>query len=224
MLTMRPKPRSIMPSTVALMSSIGASMFASRALIQISRSQSRKSPGGGPPALLTRMSGFGHASSAAARPSGVAISPTTTRTLAPVSRRISSAVASRVSRVRAVIVTETPSRARLMAHALPRPLLAAQTSALRPLIPRSIVVSSGPILRSVCRSPHCNIEARPPWRCASAPAARTESGRPTAISGQYRGASPTRDRRERSRRERGAARPPSRAPTSQPLRRGEAAS
>ena len=56
MLTMRPKPRSIMPSTVALISSIGVSMLASSALIQASRSQSRKSPGGGPPALVTRMS------------------------------------------------------------------------------------------------------------------------------------------------------------------------
>ena len=38
-----------MPSTVALISSIGVSMFASSALIQASRSHSRKSPGGGPP-------------------------------------------------------------------------------------------------------------------------------------------------------------------------------
>ena len=63
------EPRSIMPSTVALISSIGVSMFASSALIQASRSQSRKSPGGGPPALLTRISGCGHAASACARPS-----------------------------------------------------------------------------------------------------------------------------------------------------------
>ncbi|KOF54568.1 hypothetical protein AD428_06170 [Achromobacter sp. DMS1] len=56
MLTMRPKPRSAMPSTVALMSSMGVSMFASTALSQSCRSQSRKSPGGGPPALVTTMS------------------------------------------------------------------------------------------------------------------------------------------------------------------------
>ena len=56
MLTMRPKPRAAMPSTVALISSIGVSMLASTALIQASRSQSRKSPGGGPPALVTTMS------------------------------------------------------------------------------------------------------------------------------------------------------------------------
>jgi hypothetical protein len=46
-----------MPSTVALISSIGVSMLASSALIQSSRVQLRKSPGGGPPALLIRMSG-----------------------------------------------------------------------------------------------------------------------------------------------------------------------
>jgi hypothetical protein len=67
MLTMRPKRRAIMPSTVALMSSIGVSMLASSARIHAARSQSRKSPGGGPPALLIRMSGSGTAASAAAR-------------------------------------------------------------------------------------------------------------------------------------------------------------
>src|SRR4029077_16828898 len=51
MFTMRPKPRFIMPSTDALMNSMGVSMLASTALIQSSRTQSRKSPGGGPPPL-----------------------------------------------------------------------------------------------------------------------------------------------------------------------------
>src|SRR3984957_7239025 len=46
MLTMRPNLRAIMPSTVALISSIGVSMLASMALIQSSRVQLRKSPGG----------------------------------------------------------------------------------------------------------------------------------------------------------------------------------
>ena len=68
MFTMRPKPRFIMPSTVALMNSIGVSMLASTALIQSSRVQSRKSPKGGPPAFVTRISGAGHAASARARP------------------------------------------------------------------------------------------------------------------------------------------------------------
>ena len=35
------------------------------------------SPGGGPPAFVTRMSGCGHAASAAARPSGVVMSQAT---------------------------------------------------------------------------------------------------------------------------------------------------
>ena len=49
MFTTRPKPRSAMPSTTALISSMGVSMLASTALSQSSRVQSRKSPGGGPP-------------------------------------------------------------------------------------------------------------------------------------------------------------------------------
>ena len=52
MLTMRPNLRAIMPSTVALMSSIGVSMLASIARSHASRSQSRKSPGGGPPGVV----------------------------------------------------------------------------------------------------------------------------------------------------------------------------
>ena len=56
MLTMRPKPREAMPSTVALMSSMGVSILPSTALIHASRSHSRKSPGGGPPALVITMS------------------------------------------------------------------------------------------------------------------------------------------------------------------------
>jgi len=54
-----PNRRSIIGSRVALMSMIAASMFASSAAIQSSRDQDRKSPGGGPPALLTRISGWG---------------------------------------------------------------------------------------------------------------------------------------------------------------------
>ena len=54
-----------MPSTVARISSMGVSMLASSAAIQAARSHWRKSPGGGPPALLTRMSTCGQAASAA---------------------------------------------------------------------------------------------------------------------------------------------------------------
>ena len=75
MLTIRPNFRSIMPSITALMRKIGASMLPSTAAIHMSRSHSRKSPRGGPPLLLIRISGAGHAASAAARPASVVILP-----------------------------------------------------------------------------------------------------------------------------------------------------
>src|SRR4051812_911985 len=140
MLTMRPNLRAIMPSTVALISSIGVSMLASIALIQSSRVQLRKSPGGGPPALLMRMSGSGQAFSAASRPAGVVMSPATSVTVTDgLALRISSAVFFSASAPRAVSVTCTPSLANAMAQARPKPLLDAQTMARRPLIPRSTV-------------------------------------------------------------------------------------
>src|SRR5215468_8776451 len=137
MLTMRPNLRSHMPSTTALISMIGVSMLALTAFCQSSTDHSRKSPCGGPPQLLTRMSGLGQAASAAARPASVEMSPGTAVTLALVSLRISSAVCSRVSLVRAVIVNSTPARPSDIAQARPNPLLAAQTSALRPRIRKS---------------------------------------------------------------------------------------
>src|SRR3954464_5684419 len=140
MLTIRPNLRAIMPSTVALISSVGVSMLASNALIQSSRVQLRKSPGGGPPALLMRISGSGQAFSTASRPAGVVMSPTISVTVTPgLALRISSAVFFRPPAPRAVSVTWTPSLASAMAQARPRPLLEAQTMARRPLIPRSTV-------------------------------------------------------------------------------------
>ena len=68
-LTIRPNRLSIIGSTTALINSKAASMLASSAVIQVSLVQSRKSPGGGPPALFTRMSTWPAASSTAARPS-----------------------------------------------------------------------------------------------------------------------------------------------------------
>jgi hypothetical protein len=85
------------------------------------------------------MSGFGHAASAWALPSGVVMSPTRVVTLAPVALRISSAVASSASRPRAVMKSWTPSCASANAHPLPRPFDAAQTSAVLPRMPRSMV-------------------------------------------------------------------------------------
>src|SRR6266851_4396725 len=142
MLTMRPNLRSHMPSTVALISMIGVSMLALTAFCQSSTDHSRKSPCGGPPQLLTRMSGLGQAASAAARPASVEMSPGTAVTFTPVSLRISSAVCSSVSAVRAVIVSSTPARPNAIAQALPNPLLAAQTRALRPRMRKSNIPSS----------------------------------------------------------------------------------
>ena len=107
MLTTRPKPRAAIASTVALISSIGVSMLASSALIQASRSQSRKSPGGGPPALLTRMSTCGQAASAAARPSrrGDVARHRAHLDARARSARSSAAVASSASAPRAVMTT-----------------------------------------------------------------------------------------------------------------------
>src|ERR1700756_5134874 len=68
MLTMRPNLRLHMPSITALINIIGVSMLALTAFCQSSTDHSRKSPCGGPPQLLTRMSGFGQAARAAAGP------------------------------------------------------------------------------------------------------------------------------------------------------------
>src|SRR5262245_15385087 len=160
MLTMRPKPRALMPSMLALMSSIGVSMLASTALIQASRSQLRKSPGGGPPALLTRMSTCGHAASAAARPSAVVMSPATARTSPLPSARNCAAACSSASAPRAVITTFTPSLTSAAAQPLPSPLLEAHTSAHLPAIPKSI--ASPPLRQQPDACEHQHRAARDP--------------------------------------------------------------
>ncbi len=144
MLTMRPNFRAIMPSTTARIRKMGVSMLASSARIQASRSQSRKSPAGGPPALLTRISGSGQAASAAARPDSLVMSPATVRMSAPVSARIAAAVSSSADAVRAVMVTATPSRASAVAQPRPSPLLAAQTKARLPAKPKSMSAVPAP--------------------------------------------------------------------------------
>jgi hypothetical protein len=78
MLTTRPQPRAIIPGSTACISAMGVSMLASSARMKSSRLQSAHSPGGGPPALVTRMSTCGPAAaSTAARPSSVVMSATT---------------------------------------------------------------------------------------------------------------------------------------------------
>jgi hypothetical protein len=62
-------------------------------------------------------------------------------TLTPCSARSSVAVACNAASPRAQMVSATPSRASELAQALPRPLLAAQTMACLPRMPRSMLVS-----------------------------------------------------------------------------------
>ncbi|CFP65906.1 Uncharacterised protein [Bordetella pertussis] len=137
-LTMRPKPRCVMPSTTRRIMSMGPSIIASNALIQSSRLQSRKSPGKGPSALLIRMSGAGQAASAASRPSARVRSAATQPTPMPASRVICAAACSSVCAVRAASVTLTPSSASWRAQARPIPRLPPNTSAVLPAIPRSM--------------------------------------------------------------------------------------
>src|SRR5947209_11557718 len=113
-------------------------MLASSALIQSLRSQFRKSPAGGPPALLMRISGLGQAARMASRPSFVVTSATTATVSVPVADRISSAARSRISRRLATTTSFTPSPPRAVAQLLPKPMLAAQTIAVRPRRPKSI--------------------------------------------------------------------------------------
>jgi hypothetical protein len=80
------------------------------------------------------------AASTRARPSSMVMSPGTAVTATPVSRRISAAVASSTSGRRAFSTRSTPSRARASAQARPSPSEAAQTMALRPRIPRSMII------------------------------------------------------------------------------------
>ncbi|MDT4864120.1 hypothetical protein FQZ97_988670 [compost metagenome] len=77
MLTTRPQLLSIMPGRTAFISKIGVSMLAFSAFNHSFVSQSDHSPGGGPPALVTRMSAFGSASRSSCRPSTVVTSATT---------------------------------------------------------------------------------------------------------------------------------------------------
>src|SRR5262245_11214042 len=115
-------------------------MLLSTALRQSSSAKFLKSPGGGPPALLIRMSGLGQAASSALRPSSVVTSHATGVTFTP--REASSlAVALSASAPRAQIVTSTPSRASASAQPLPSPFEAAHTMADLPLMPRSIEMS-----------------------------------------------------------------------------------
>ena len=154
MLTTRPQPRSIIPGRTACIMAIGASMLASSALMKSSRDQSDQTPGGGPPALLTRMSTAPAASSTAARPASVVMSPATAVTETPCASRIAAAVASSASAPRALITRSTPSPASASAQPRPSPFEAAQTIARFPRIPRSIAVLH--VVRTCVGQSRCN--------------------------------------------------------------------
>ena len=80
------------------------------------------------------------------------MSPATVVTLTPVAAAISAPVCSSASRVRATMVTSTPSCASAKAQALPRPLLAPLSSAFLPRIPRSNVGRPSVLETSICRA------------------------------------------------------------------------
>ena len=146
MLMMRPNPREAIASTVALMNSIGVSMLASMAAIHCSRSQSLKSPGGGPPALVTTMSkslpGPPTACQMASRPAGVVTSLATPTTVASPPNALSLATASyKGSSVRAATTTLQPACTKCAAQPKPKPLLAPHTNAHLPVRPKSIACS-----------------------------------------------------------------------------------
>ena len=136
-LTMRPKPRAAMPSITAVISSIGVTMFWTTPAMIFSRSSSRKPRRGGPPLLLTRMSGSGQAASSSACTSGRLTSPITGVTETPNRSAMSDAVRSSAAASRPLSTRSTPFSASAMAQPRPSPRLDAQTIAFRPAIPRS---------------------------------------------------------------------------------------
>src|SRR5580704_2028343 len=138
MLTMRPNFLATIGSIAFWISSTATIMLAMTPSIIFSRSRSRKSRNGGPALLFTRMSGSGQAANSAFWPSGEATSAATAMILAPVALRSSAAVASSCSLLRPLMTTSQPASASRWAQPRPRPLLDAQTMALRPAIPRSM--------------------------------------------------------------------------------------
>ncbi len=150
MLTMRPNLRAAMPSMVFWISSIATIMLPTTPSIICWRVSSRKSFSGGPPLLLTRMSGSAQAAKSCFWPSGVATSAITGVIFAPV---LPSAAAASLSffSSRPLITTSHPASANALAQPKPSPRLEAQTMALRPAIPRSM----NALLKSCYARPAC---------------------------------------------------------------------
>ena len=110
------------------------------AFIQSSLFQSLKSPGGGPPALFTRISGLGQSSISLICCSLEVISAQNSITFTSYFSLNSLAVEDKTSSFLPLITKSTPSEASASAHPLPNPLLEAQTIAFFPLIPMSILI------------------------------------------------------------------------------------
>ncbi len=114
----------------------------SKARVQCSSVMLSKGPGGGPPTLATRMSTPPKARLASATTFEMSAarlaSAVRASTSAPVCRFTSAAASFSAASPRAHITTRAPSAASPIALALPMPLLAATTSAVFPLMPRSM--------------------------------------------------------------------------------------
>src|SRR6056300_1115371 len=102
-------------------------MFAIQAFVQSSLFQSLKSPGGGPPALLTKISGSGQSSFSLLCSALIVISAQNSVTFTPYFSLNSFAVDNKTSLFLPLIIKSTPSSANAIAHPLPKPLLDAQT-------------------------------------------------------------------------------------------------
>ena len=135
---MRPKRRSHMPGVTRCTNISGPiSVFCSDSEKSFS-AISWKNFGAGPSPFNKMMSGSGQASSRSNCVFSVDESPTTALAEMPYFAASSLAVSCTSFSVRPLMTTLTPSRARLSAHALPRPRLDARRMAWRLRIPRSI--------------------------------------------------------------------------------------
>ena len=178
MATMRPQPFLRISGRAASVSWTVDRRLRSTAFLYASGVKSSTPPGGGPPALATRMSRRPNSdavrSTSRAQNASSATSPATGTTLRPVSRAISPAVASRASGDLELMTTSAPSLASRSATARPRPFDAPVTRAALSFSPRSTRVS--PLGRTGrwkmcgrCRARNsapapvvCNVSAREP--------------------------------------------------------------
>src|SRR5271169_1454280 len=158
------------------MSSMGVTMFMVTPSSSAWRLRSRKLRSGGPPLLLIKMSGVGHASSSAAWPSLVETSAITGVTVAPVVWRISAAVCSSSARLRPLITRMTPASPSACAQPRPRPWLEAQTIAVRPRMPKSIPLPLGPIAINANESYSPYLKPRNQEVIVKVPIERIQSG------------------------------------------------